>query len=191
MGKDFATTQAVTQAVFIERDGILNVVNGANRNGGLPSSLTEFKINAHAADLVRRLKAAGFIVIATTNQPGLSRGTLARRELDAMHELLLRTVPLDDIFVCPHDAADDCSCHKPKPGLLQEAAFKWHVDLSHSFVISDKWQDALAADAANCTSLLLKSPANGKCHHDMVRDSLEAIVETILQESASRKVRVG
>ena len=61
------------------------------------------------------LKSAGFLLIATTNQPGLSLETLSRRELDRMHEKLRRCFPLDDILVCPHAQMDDCPCRKPAP----------------------------------------------------------------------------
>jgi D-glycero-D-manno-heptose 1,7-bisphosphate phosphatase len=178
-------------AVFIERDGILNEIStAAASNGGL-HSFAEFHIKPEASKMVRQLKDAGFLVIATTNQPGLSRGTLPRRDLDAMHEALLRAMPLHDILVCPHDAEDDCPCRKPRPGLLFEAAFKWHIELNRSFVISERWHDAAAAHAANCTSVLLRSPFNGKGHHDIIRDSFAGIVEEILGDHSRRRLRVG
>ena len=128
-----------------------------------------------------KLKAGGLVLIATTNQPGLSRGYQSRRELDRMHDALRRTLPLDDILVCPHDETDRCPCHKPKPGLIVEGAFKWHLDLDRSFVISDKWQDAEAARTAGCTSLLLQSPWVGNVHHDFLLPDLDAIVDKILR----------
>ena len=84
-------------------------------------------------------------------------------------------------MLCPHDETDHCPCRKPKPGLLIESAFKWHLDLDHSFVISDKWQDAEAARTAGCTSLLVKSPWVGKGHHDFILPDLTSIVEKILR----------
>jgi D-glycero-D-manno-heptose 1,7-bisphosphate phosphatase len=101
-----------------------------------------------------------------------------------MHHLLQRTFPVDDILVCPHDEADHCPCRKPAPGLFTEAAFKWHLDLEHSFVISDKWQDARAARAVGCTSMILQSPWNGQGHHDYVLPSLVAIADKILHLQA-------
>ncbi len=98
-----------------------------------------------------------------------------------MHDILRRTFPLDDILVCAHDEADHCPCRKPRPGLLIEAAFKWHLNLDHSFVISDKWQDAEAARTAGCTSLLIKSPCVGQVHHDFHScPDLSGIAEKIL-----------
>ena len=169
------------QGIFFERDGILNVGRTESHQQGSPLTMEEFHVNEAIAPLLRRLKAAGFRLIATTNQPGISRGYQSRRELDRMHDLLLRKLPLDDILICPHDEMDLCPCRKPKPGLLVEAAFKWHLELPASFVVSGKWQDAEAARAAGCTSLLLQSPYNGDGHHDFILPDLPAITDKILQ----------
>jgi D-glycero-D-manno-heptose 1,7-bisphosphate phosphatase len=168
------------QGIFIERDGILNRVRVERQHQVSPLTLEEFHVDKAMAPLLTKLKASGLVLIATTNQPGLSRGYQSRRELDRMHEMLRRELPLDDIMVCPHDEIDRCPCRKPKPGLLTEAGFKWHLDLDRSFVISDKWQDAEVARQAGCTSLLLKSPWVGEGHHDFVLPSLTAIVDKIL-----------
>ena len=98
-----------------------------------------------------------------------------------MHDLLRRSFPLDDIMLCPHDEADHCPCRKPRPGLLIEAGFKWHLNLDHSYVISDKWQDAEAARTAGCTSLLINSPWIGDVHHDFILPDLTAVVDKILR----------
>ena len=169
------------RAVFIERDGILNEVRTGPKQQITPISLEEFKINTAAAEPLKKLKAVGFVLIATTNQPGLSRGYQSRRELDRMHDLLRRALPLDDIMLCPHDEADHCPCRKPRPGLLIEAAFKWHLSLEHSYVVSDKWQDAEAARTTGCTSLMVKSPWIGEVHHDFVLADLCAAVDKILR----------
>ena len=169
------------QGIFFERDGILNVVRVERQHHVSPLTMEDFHVNEAIAPLLARLKAAGFRLIATTNQPGLSRGYQSRRELDRMHELLRCKLPIDDILVCPHDETDHCPCRKPKPGLFVEAAFQWCLDLDRSFVVSQKWQDAEAARTAGCTSLLLQSPWVGDVHHDFVLPDLEAIVDKILQ----------
>lgn len=168
-------------AVFLERDGVLN---RELPNGLLPRSPAcpeEFTVLADAAAPLGALREAGLIIIATTNQPGVSEGTLPRRDLDLMHRRLLKQLPLDDILLCPHSAADHCPCRKPKPGLMLEAAFRWHLDLDHSFVISKMWHDAEAAHVAGCTSVLIRSPWNGSGHHDYVVASLADAVERVLR----------
>jgi D-glycero-D-manno-heptose 1,7-bisphosphate phosphatase len=151
-----------------------------------PRTLDDFRVNLDAREPLQRLKDAGFMLLATTNQPGISRGYLSRRELDLMHIVLRRKLPmLDDILMCAHDEMDHCPCRKPSPGLIREAAFKHHLDLDRSFVVSDKWQDAQAAHNAGCTSILLDSPWIGKGHHDFVATDLNAIAEKILWLAAN------
>ena len=74
-------------AIFFERDGILTLAKVERQHQATPLSLEEFQINPAALPALKQLKQAGFVLIATTNQPGLSHGTLARRELDRMHDL--------------------------------------------------------------------------------------------------------
>lgn len=168
-------------AIFFERDGVLNVARVERQHQVAPLTIQDFHVNQAVLPVMQQLKAAGFVLIATTNQPGLSLGTLLRRELERMHECLCRELPLDDILVCPHDEADQCPCRKPAAGLFTEAAFKWHLDLERSFVISDKWQDARAARAVGCTSVMIQSPWIGHGHHDFVLPGIGTVADKILQ----------
>jgi D-glycero-D-manno-heptose 1,7-bisphosphate phosphatase len=181
VGELYAFRELMKLGVFIERDGVLNKVRLNGQTQVNPSHLAEFQVNENVAPFLAKLKSAGLMVFVTTHQPGISRGDLSRRELDRMHDLLRQKLPIDDLFLCAHDAADRCPCRRPKPGLLKEAKYKWNLDLDRSFVISDKWQDAEAARAASCTSLLIDSPWVGSVHHDFVLPSFEAIVDKILQ----------
>lgn len=176
-------------AVFFERDGILNLARVANQRQIEPTALADFQLNPQAEEPLRQLKTAGYILLATTNQPGLSQGSQCRRELDLMHGQLERAFRLDGVLLCPHAGVDDCPCRKPKAGLIMEAAYKWHLDLERSFVISNKWQDAQAAHIAGCTSILIKSPWIGSGHHDFVVPDLAAAVGKILQIQPSALVR--
>src|SRR5438874_2024065 len=60
------------QAVFIERDGVLNQVRVERQHQVSPLTLEEFHPVQKAVAEIKRLKAGGLMVIATTNQPGLS-----------------------------------------------------------------------------------------------------------------------
>jgi D-glycero-D-manno-heptose 1,7-bisphosphate phosphatase len=170
----------VKAAIFIERDGVLNRARVVHGQQTPPLVAAEFIPVLEAVQPLAELKTAGFLLFVTTNQPGLSRGYLCRSELEQMHRLLHRCFPVDEVLICPHDELDKCPCRKPQPGLLTEAAFRWHVDLDHSFVLSDKWQDAEAARQLGCTSVLLQSPWNGPGHHDFIVASIAAAVEKIL-----------
>jgi D-glycero-D-manno-heptose 1,7-bisphosphate phosphatase len=181
----------VKLGVFIERDGVLNRVRVERGYQVSPLTMDDFEVETQAEAPLKKLKAAGLVLVATTNQPGLSRGYQSRRELDRMHAVLRMTFPLDDILVCPHDETDRCPCRKPKPGLLTEAGFKWRLNLDHSFVISDKWQDAEAARSVGCTSLMISSPWLGTVHRDFVLPDLKTAVEKILALKKIRRAEVA
>ena len=166
-------------AVFIERDGILNEVSLQGRHFTTPLTFADFRMKLDAVEPLQRLRTGGFLLIVTSNQPGLSRGHLSRRELDLMHQFLRAKFPVDDILICPHEEVDRCPCRKPRPGLLKEAAFQWKIDLPHSYVIGTTWQDAEVAMAAGCTSLLIDSPWIGNTHHDCLVSDLGSAVEKI------------
>lgn len=172
-------------AVFLERDGILNHARVDRQQQVAPRSISEFRVKMAALKPLQQLKQAGFILLATSNQPGISRGYLFRRDLDLMHNLLRQRLPIDDILVCPHDEMDECPCRKPLSGLLKEAAFRWQIDLERSFVVSDKWQDAEAARQLGCISLLIRSPWIGSGHHDFVLENLQQAVQRVLQLHAA------
>lgn len=168
-------------AVFLERDGVLNQVRVAGRSQIPPMCVEEFRIHEGVRESLLRLKAAGYVILVTTNQPSVAGGLLPRRELDRMHDMLRRALPIDDILLCAHEESDRCSCRKPSAGLFTEAAFQWHLDMERSFVISDKWQDASAAFVAGCNSVLIKSPWNGSGHHDFMVSNFAEACQKVLQ----------
>lgn len=173
-------------AVFIERDTLLRLAtNGGQQKS--PLNLAEFQIDESLRPALQRLKAAGFLLLATSNQPGLSQGILSRRDLDRMHDLLRTALPLDDILICPHDEEDDCPCRKPRAGLFQEAAFKHHLLLGQSFVISHRWQDAEASRLIGSTSLLLESPWVGRGHHDFILPDFGTAAEKIMERTRGQR----
>ena len=120
-----------------------------------PSGVDELKIVEGAAEALRDLKQAGFLLIVVTNQPDISRGTRSRATVDAIHQALREALPLDDFFVCPHDDCDQCDCRKPQPGLLLLAAEKYDVDMSRSFMVGDRWRDVEAGANAGCPTVLI------------------------------------
>lgn len=174
-------------AVFLERDGILNLAPINDHHQSVPRALSDFQINRAAAAPLNLMREAGLMLIVVTNQPGVSRGYLNRREVDLMHLQLMKQFKLDDLFMCTHDEMDYCTCHKPAPGLFREAAFKYNLDLDRCFVVSDKASDAQAAQAIGCTSLLVESPLNGDGHHDCILPDLDAIAQRIVRIHAQAK----
>lgn len=143
------------RAVFLDRDGVLNrsLVRGGRPYA--PTRLEDFELLDDVAEAVDRLRRAGFMTVVVTNQPDLTTGEQSPEILDAMHSLLRQHVAIDDIRVCRHVDADHCECRKPKPGLLQAAAVAHGIDLTHSYMVGDRWRDIAAGHAAGCVSLFV------------------------------------
>jgi D-glycero-D-manno-heptose 1,7-bisphosphate phosphatase len=174
----------VTKAVFLDRDGVLNrsVVRAGTPYP--PSGVNELAIYPDAAGALQRLKQAGYLLIVVTNQPDIARGTQTRAVVDEINAALGAALPIDEFVVCPHDNAANCTCRKPKPGMVLEAAARHAVDLTASFLIGDRWRDIDCGAAAGLRTVLIdrgyreRAPEHAP---DFVAESLGAAADWILQ----------
>lgn len=176
------------RAVFLDRDGVLNRVvlrDGGAGGGeviGSPRTVAEFSLTEGAAEVVSRLRGAGYLAFVVTNQPDIERGLLDPAELEAMSAILRDEVGVDEVVVCPHDDAAGCRCRKPKPGMLEELAARWGVDLSASYMVGDSWRDMEAGRAAGCTTVLVRRPYNEGVSADVVVRELREVPGQLLRE---------
>lgn len=132
------------------------MLNQAFIRDGVPSpphSVAEFRLLPGVVDACADLKQAGFALVVVTNQPDIARGTQTQAEVDLMHERLRSLIPLDDVYVCPHDDVDECACRKPQPGMLLAAAERLGLDLGRSACVGDRWRDVEAARRAGVTAI--------------------------------------
>lgn len=143
------------QAVFLDRDGVLNEPVVRDGKPYPPQRVEELIVSSGAREALDRLRAAEFLLICVTNQPDVARGTTPRSIVDAIHERLQRELMLDDILVCPHDDADECLCRKPRAGLVIEGARRHGVDTHRSYLVGDRWRDIEAGAAANCRTVFV------------------------------------
>jgi transaldolase len=147
--------QPGARAVFLDRDGVLNQALVLGGKPGAPRTVDEFVIPPDRAACLEELKRRGFVLIVVTNQPDAARGRQSIAMIEEMHRRLQAELPVDDVLVCFHDEADNCECRKPRPGLLFEAQRKYHLDLSRSFLIGDRWKDVDAGNAAGCKTVFI------------------------------------
>jgi len=148
-------TAAARQAVFLDRDGVLNQALVRHGKPYPPAALAELQIVPDAPDALAALQAAGFLLIGVTNQPDVARGTQHREVVEAINAVLLATLPLAEILVCYHDDGDGCACRKPQPGLLLHAAATYEIDLPASFMVGDRWRDVEVGRRVGCRTVLL------------------------------------
>jgi D-glycero-D-manno-heptose 1,7-bisphosphate phosphatase len=138
------------RAVFLDRDGVLNAAVARDGRPHPPASVAELEILPGVPDALERLKGAGYLLLAVTNQPDVARGSTSRAAVEAIHDVLRAALPLDGIYTCWHDDADRCACRKPAPGLLLDAARDRGIELARSFMVGDRWRDTEAGVAAGC-----------------------------------------
>jgi D,D-heptose 1,7-bisphosphate phosphatase len=159
------------QAVFIDRDGTLNQDNGHITRA------EDLHVFPFVGAALKRLNAAEWRTVVVTNQPVLARGEASEVDLRRIHAKLDTEVArdnaiIDRLYVCPHHPDSgyqgevahlkiDCSCRKPKAGLIFQAADDLNIDLAKSWFIGDSTADLGAAESARMSSVLVRTGGAG------------------------------
>lgn len=147
----------MNKALFLDRDGVINKLIIVNNKLYPVKSLDELEILPNVDKALQEAKKLGLVIIVFTNQPDIARKTVQIKDVEEIHNYLMKRFPIDDIFMCPHDDNDNCNCRKPKPGMLFESAKKFNIDLKKSFVVGDRWKDIVAGKSAGCITFLINS----------------------------------
>ena len=144
------------RAVFLDRDGVINEAPMREGQPVAPATFSELCVLPGVQEALEAMKKVGLMLIVATNQPDVAKGDTSRDEVEAMHDYMRRHLPLDDIKVCYHADADRCSCRKPKPGMLLEAAREHGIGLRQSFMVGDRWRDIGAGQAAGFRTVFVE-----------------------------------
>jgi len=145
----------MNRAVFLDRDGVLNYTKVINGKPYPPDSLTQFKLLPNVSSALALLHDVGYLLIVVTNQPDVARGKVSIEVVEEINDFLKSSLPLDFIYSCYHDDYENCYCRKPKPGAFIEAASKYKIDLSKSFMVGDRWRDVEAGQSAGCKTFFI------------------------------------
>lgn len=151
------------KAVFMDRDGTITEEVGYVNH---PSRLRLFDWTVPA---IRQLNRAGLKAVVITNQAGVARGYFTEELVNEVHGLLREQLEsagahLDGVYYCPHHPSvgappyrQDCQCRKPRIGMLEQAAKDIGIDLSHSYMVGDRYGDVELARRAGARAVLVKS----------------------------------
>lgn len=146
---------ALSRAVFLDRDGVINRCEVRAGKPYAPRRLEDFRLLPRTRESIAALKHAGLLVIVVTNQPDIGNGLVEPATVRAMHDKLRRLLPVDDIYVCPHRQDAGCQCRKPRPGMLEQAAREWKIDLRRSYLVGDRQGDIVAGHTVGCYTIFI------------------------------------
>ena len=149
-------TESQLAAVFLDRDGVINQPVIVDNKPYPPKSFEQFVLLPRVGEALDLLKQGGYFLSLVTNQPDVGRGTLEKEVVEEIHTYLLEVLPLDDVRVCYDDGKRvNSNNRKPNPGMLQEAAAQFSLDLSRSYMIGDRWRDIEAGLNAGCKTIFI------------------------------------
>lgn len=184
---------AMIKAVFLDRDGVIN----ENRSDHV-RSWADFRFLPGVPEAVARLSKTGVRVFIITNQAIINRGAVSRSTVDRINRRMVEELRrfggrVDAVAYCPHRPDENCTCRKPRPGLIFELAHRYGVDLRQSVMIGDALTDVEAARAAGCQAILVLT-GRGSEQVELARDrfaeftvasDLSAAIDVLLEQETA------
>jgi histidinol-phosphate phosphatase family protein len=148
--------------IFLDRDG---VINKKPKKAEYVTTWKEFVFLPTTLDGLKLLQQKGYDIFIITNQPGIARGMMTKKDLltinkNFLHVCRQNNIKIKHIYYCPHGWDEGCSCRKPRPGMLFNAALDYHFDLTKAILIGDDIRDIQAGEAAGCKTIFLKKNTN-------------------------------
>jgi D-glycero-D-manno-heptose 1,7-bisphosphate phosphatase len=128
------------KAVFLDRDGVLNV------DYGYVHKIQNLKLEKKIFKILNYYKNKNFIFIIISNQSGIGRKYFTFKKVVQFNNKLLekflkKNIRIIDIYFCPHKPSEQCKCRKPKTKMINDSSFLWNIDKKKSLMIGDKLTD--------------------------------------------------
>jgi D-glycero-D-manno-heptose 1,7-bisphosphate phosphatase len=140
---------------ILDRDGVINFDSDQ-----YIKSPAEWRPIPGSIEAIARLNQHGYHIAVATNQSGIGRGLFDMATLNAINDKMMEMVfrqggRIDALFFCPHTAAEECGCRKPRTGMLEEIAVRFHTELKGVPSIGDSLKDLQAAEAVGAQPILV------------------------------------
>jgi len=140
---------------ILDRDGVINF-----DSDNYVKSPAEWRPIPGSIEAIARLNQNGFRIAVATNQSGIGRGIFDMATLNAINDKMMEMVfrqggRIDALFFCPHTPVEECNCRKPRTGMLEEIATRFHTELKGVPCVGDSLKDLQAADAVGAQPVLV------------------------------------
>tara|TARA_R110002110_G_scaffold65206_5_gene180076 strand:- start:18532 stop:19098 length:567 start_codon:yes stop_codon:yes gene_type:complete len=147
--------------IILDRDGVIN-----HDSQDYIKSPDEWRPLPNSLEAIALLTQHNFTIVVATNQSGLARGYYTEQTLSLIHNkmqnlLLAHNSCVEHIFYCPHGPDDNCTCRKPKSGLLDQIENFYQQSLKGTPFVGDSMRDIEAALAKGCNPILVRT-GNGQ-----------------------------
>ena len=134
-------------ALFLDRDGVIN----KKIEGGYVTKWEELEFLPGIFDSLKFLSSIFKRIIVVTNQRGVSKGLLTIKELEHIHDKMIKTIVkrggrIDKIYFCPCDPEinSECKCRKPQLEMAFEAKRDFpEIVFSYSIMVGDSEEDIM------------------------------------------------
>lgn len=149
-------TMTTRQAIFLDRDGTLIL------DTGYPSDPALVQPVPGVFEAMDQFCTAGYALVVISNQSGIARGYITPQQARAVHDRFVQVfsdqgITFTGCYYCPHGKDEGCSCRKPNPGMLQQAAREHHLQFDGSWMMGDRLGDIEAGRRAGCRTILFDS----------------------------------
>lgn len=183
------------KCIFLDRDGTVNV------HKGFLCKAEDMELENTAAEAIRLINESEYLAIVISNQPVIARGECTFEELNNINNRMYTLLGaegayLDDLYFCPHhpDSGFDgevkalkinCSCRKPKTGMVEQAAKEHNIDISKSWMVGDTTLDIQTGKNAGMKTAMVLTGEAGKdgkfsAKPSTIQDDLLSCVKYIL-----------
>ncbi len=178
------------QAVFLDRDGTLIEDRGHIDH---ESDVAFYPVTVPALKQLQKR----FQLFIVTNQPGIAEGTITRDGVERVNRYITthltnHGIEITDVYVCPHQRSDNCSCIKPNPHFLHCAEEDYEIDLTRSYVVGDHPSDVQLAEYAGATGIYVLTGHGSKHRRELsgniaVEPSIKRAADSILDSDISTR----
>ena len=140
---------------ILDRDGVIN-----HDSDQYIKSPAEWRPIPGSIEAIARLNQNGYRIAVATNQSGIGRGLFDMATLNAINDKMMELVfrqggRIDALFFCPHTAVENCNCRKPRTGMFEEIAARYHTELKGVPIVGDSLKDLQAAESVGAQPILV------------------------------------